>query len=57
MDYKISGQKIIISLPLTTPTGKVRVKRPSADFASEPVASREHRNDLKLIFEKLCELD
>lgn len=40
MDYSIANDDIRISLPITTPTGKVRVKRPVAQHASDPVACR-----------------
>ncbi len=40
MKINIKDNKIIIDLPITTPTGKVRVKRPVEGFASEPVACR-----------------
>lgn len=40
MEFKAQGNKITISLPITTPTGKVRVKRPIQDFLPEPVACR-----------------
>lgn len=40
MEYKTSKDRIVVSLPITTPTGKVRVKRPVAGFAAEPVACR-----------------
>lgn len=40
MEFQVERDKIIISLPVTTPTGKIRVKRPVKDFLSEPVACR-----------------
>jgi R.Pab1 restriction endonuclease len=40
IDFKAHKKQIIISLPLTTPSGKVRVKRPVAGCASNPVACR-----------------
>lgn len=40
MNYKTKDSAIIITLPITTPTGKVRVKRPVPGFASNPVACR-----------------
>ncbi len=40
MKIDIKDKKIIIDLPITTPTGKVRVKRPVEGFAPEPVACR-----------------
>ena len=40
MQYRTTSQSIVISLPMTTPTGKVRVKRPLEGFAAEPVACR-----------------
>jgi len=40
MEFQVQRDKIIISLPVTTPTGKVRVKRPVKNFLSEPVACR-----------------
>lgn len=38
MEFKVQRDKIIISLPVTIPTGKV--KRPVKNFSSEPVACR-----------------
>jgi len=40
VDYTTFNDRIEIRLPITTPTGKVRVKRPAADRAPEPVACR-----------------
>ena len=40
MEYRTLNDQIIVSLPITTPTGKVRVKRPVAGYAAEPVACR-----------------
>lgn len=40
MEYSINGDQIQVSLPITTPTGKVRVKRPVAGHAANPVACR-----------------
>ncbi len=40
MKINIQDKEIIINLPITTPTGKVRVKRPVEGFAPEPVACR-----------------
>lgn len=40
MKINIKDSKIIIDLPITTPTVKVRVKRPIEGFAPEPVACR-----------------
>ena len=40
MKYVTQDDHIIISLPITTPTGKVRVKRPVQGYAPEPVACR-----------------
>ena len=40
MEYKIDRDQIVVSLPITTPTGKIRVKRPVPDYASDPVACR-----------------
>lgn len=38
MEYIINGNQIQVILPITTPTGKVRVKRPIAGHAANPVA-------------------
>jgi len=38
MEYTIDGVQIQVSLPITTPTGKVRVKRPVVGHAASPVA-------------------
>jgi len=40
MNCAISNKTLRISLPITTPTGKVRVKRPVKGYASEPIACR-----------------
>lgn len=40
MNWTTGPNRIDIQLPIITPTGKVRVKRPSAGFAPEPVACR-----------------
>ncbi|MCD6501375.1 R.Pab1 family restriction endonuclease [bacterium] len=40
MKINIKDNKIIVDLPITTPTGEVRVKRPLEGFAPEPVACR-----------------
>ncbi len=40
MHYTTFGDRIEITLPITTPTGKVRVKRPVPGHAPEPVACR-----------------
>lgn len=40
MKINIKGKDIVIDLPITTPTGKVRVKRHIEGFAPEPVACR-----------------
>lgn len=40
MEFLSQRDKITIRLPVTTPTGKVRVKRPFNDFSPEPVACR-----------------
>lgn len=40
MEFRVQGNKITISLPITTPTGKARVKRPVKGFLSEPVVCR-----------------
>ena len=40
MEYKTFKDRIVISLPITTPTGKVRVKRPIAGNAADPVFCR-----------------
>jgi hypothetical protein len=40
MNYKTTASSIIITLPITMPTGKVWVKRPVQGFASNPVACR-----------------
>ena len=40
MKYETTPSTITITLPITTPTGKVRVKRPVEGFASNPVACR-----------------
>ena len=40
MNFSVNKEQIRISLPITTPTGKVRIKRPIRGFASEPVACR-----------------
>ena len=40
MEYNIQNNRISISLPITTPTGKTRVKRPVQGYAPEPVACR-----------------
>jgi hypothetical protein len=38
--YKTKNDRVIVTLPLTTPSGKVRVKRPVAGHVADPVASR-----------------
>ncbi len=40
MQYKTTSKSITIILPITTPTGKVRVKRPEEGLVAEPVACR-----------------
>ncbi len=40
MKFQTVNSTIRVSLPITTPTGKVRVKRPIPGQASEPVACR-----------------
>lgn len=40
MNCKITINSLCVSLPITTPTGKVRVKRPVSGGESEPVACR-----------------
>lgn len=40
MEYNVQNNRIFISLPITTPTGKTRVKRPIQGYAPEPVACR-----------------
>jgi hypothetical protein len=40
MEYIINGNQIQVRLPITTPTGKVRVKRPVFGHAAGPVACR-----------------
>jgi hypothetical protein len=40
MEYQCASSGIHVSLPLTTPTGKVRVKRPRPGFSPEAVPSR-----------------
>lgn len=40
MNCKTTNDSVCISLPITTPTGKVRVKRPVRGGESEPVACR-----------------
>lgn len=40
MKWTTGPSRIEIQLPITTPTGKVRVKRPKAGLAPEPVACR-----------------
>lgn len=48
MEYNVQNNRIFISLPITTPTGKTRIKRPVQGYAPEPVASRSvgmQRND------------
>ncbi len=40
MEFLTQAGSIKIVLPITTPTGKVRVKRPVSGFISEPVAPR-----------------
>jgi hypothetical protein len=40
MEWRSTKNEIEIRLPITTPTGKVRVKRPHAERVSNPVACR-----------------
>ena len=40
MEYRIQGGQIIVSLPITTPTKKIRVKRPMPGHEANPVATR-----------------
>jgi len=40
MEYRTNGGQIIVSLPITTPTGKIRVKRPVPGHEANPVACR-----------------
>ena len=40
MEYSIQGAQIIVSLPITTPIGKIRVKRPVLGHEANPVACR-----------------
>jgi hypothetical protein len=41
VEFRIKGEAIEISLPITTPTGKARVKRPVPGHAPNPVATRQ----------------
>jgi hypothetical protein len=38
--YNAKNDQIVVNLPITTPTGKVRVKRLVAGHAADPVACR-----------------
>lgn len=40
MEWRTFNGAVEFKLPITTPTGKVRVKRPCAGFAPQPVACR-----------------
>jgi len=40
MQFSKTSNSIVVNLPITTPTGKIRVKRPSPGLAASPVACR-----------------
>jgi len=42
MDFVTGKSEIIVKLPITTPTGKIRVKRYLCEFESDPVACVSH---------------